>query len=108
MTQPAARQLPAARHPSPAGPLAAVPTDQPPPIYTIAEAARLLRVPEGWLRKKVTAGAVPHTRLGKHVRFTADHLHRIVASGEAQPATRIRDNVQGLSPRARRIQPNRS
>lgn len=107
MTQPAARQVPAARQPSPAGRLTAVPTDQLPPIYTIAEAARLLRVPEGWLRKKVTAGAVPHTRLGKHVRFTADHLRRIVAAGEAQPATRQRDNLQGLSPRSRRTQIDR-
>lgn len=48
--------------------------DTTPEVFTIAEAARILRVPEGWLRKKVTAGFVPHTRLGKHVRFTAAHL----------------------------------
>lgn len=71
-------------------------------VYTIAEAACLLRVPEGWLRKKVTAGAVPHTRLGKHVRFTVDHLRRIVAAGEEQPAAMPGDNGQGLSPHARR------
>lgn len=73
------------------------------PIYTMSEAAHLLRVPEGWLRKKVTAGSVPHTRLGKHVRFTDAHLRQIIAAGE-QPAT-PHGGLQGLSPRARRPGP---
>lgn len=105
MTQPATRQLPAARQPSRAGLLAAVPTDLLPPVYTIVEAARLLRVPEGWLRKKVTDGAVPHTRLGKHVRFTADHLRQILTTGEQTPITVPVTVVSGLSPRARRPRP---
>ena len=99
--------LPAARvDPEPKLPVAhvAAPSDESPRVYTIAEAARLLRVPEGWLRKKVTAGLVPHTRLGKHVRFTDAHLCRIVASGEREPATPAPIAVNGLSPRARRPQ----
>jgi len=74
-------------------------------LYTIPEAADVLRVPEGWLRKKVTAGAVPHARLGKHVRFTSDHLRRIIAAGdvEARPTTIV--DRRGLSPRARRVGP---
>ena len=72
---------------------------------TIAEAARLLRVPEGWLRKKVTAGLVPHTRIGKHVRFTNDHLRRVIAAGEVQTAASPDQPRQGLSPRARRTRP---
>jgi excisionase family DNA binding protein len=72
-----------------------------PEIYTIIEAARLLRVPEGWLRKKVTAGVVPHTRLGKHVRFTAVHLAQIVAAGELAPCLETSPR-NGLSPKARR------
>lgn len=72
-------------------------------LLTIAEAAALLRVPEGWLRKKVTARAVPHTRLGKHVRFSAEHLRQLVAAGEcsveALPDT---SSVYGVSRRARR------
>jgi excisionase family DNA binding protein len=51
-------------------------------LYTIAEAAEVLNVPATWLRDKVTAGAVPHTRLGRHVRFTEAHLEEIVAAGE--------------------------
>lgn len=53
-------------------------------LLDIPAAAEWLAVPEGWLRKKVTAGEVPCTRLGKHVRFTADHLAEIVAEGEQQ------------------------
>lgn len=72
-----------------------------PEIYTIVEAARLLRVPEGWLRKKVTAGVVPHTRLGKHVRFTAAHLAQIIADGEPTPYLEASPR-NGVSPNARR------
>lgn len=96
---------PAAGHTSSAGRPAAVPTDQLSPVYTIVEAARLLRVPEGWLRKKVTARAVPHTRLGKHVRFTADHLRQIITTGEQTPITVPATVSAGLSPRARRPRP---
>jgi excisionase family DNA binding protein len=54
-------------------------------LYSIKEAAEVLNVPFTWLRDKVTARQVPHTRLGRHVRFTEAHLAEIVADGE-QPA----------------------
>jgi excisionase family DNA binding protein len=79
--------------------------DSRPPVlglYTIPEAAEILHVPEGWLRKKVTAGVVPHTRLGKHVRFTADHLRRIVTQGEPVVSDGPTRSPEGLSDRARR------
>lgn len=72
-----------------------------PEVFTIIEAARVLRVPEGWLRKKVTAGLVPHTRLGKHVRFTAGHLAQILSDGEPVPCSDASPR-NGVSPRARR------
>lgn len=50
-------------------------------LYTITEAAERLNVPRTWLRDKVTARAVPHTRLGRHVRFTEEHLSEIVSAG---------------------------
>ena len=75
--------------------------DGTPEVFTIVEAARLLRVPEGWLRKKVTAGVVPHTRLGKHVRFTSGHLTRILADGEPAPCFEP-SRSNGVSPKARR------
>lgn len=52
-------------------------------LWSITEAADLLAVPRSWLRDKVTARAVPHARLGRHVRFTAEHLRCIIAAGEA-------------------------
>lgn len=75
--------------------------DMTPEVFTIVEAARLLRVPEGWLRKKVTAGLVPHTRLGKHVRFTTSHLAQILADGEPVPCSDA-SSRSGVSPKARR------
>ena len=80
-------------------------SEAPVQLHTIAEAARLLRVPEGWLRKKVTAGLVPHTRIGKHVRFTNDHLRRVIDAGEVQVASPPDRSLQGLSPRVRRTRP---
>jgi excisionase family DNA binding protein len=72
-------------------------------LYNIVEAASVLGVPEGWLRKKVSARAVPHTRLGKHVRFTDDQLNRIVSAGAVEPMMpRTMGDWHGLSPRARR------
>jgi excisionase family DNA binding protein len=55
------------------------------PLHTPAEAARLLAVPESWLRRQVTARLVPHTRLGKHLRFSHADLV-VIATTAAQPA----------------------
>jgi len=70
------------------------------PLLCIVEAAVLLNVPESWLRKKVSARAVPFTLLGRHVRFTAEHLNQIVVAGEQRPLAAVPD--QGVSRRARR------
>lgn len=51
-------------------------------LLTIDEAAAALRVTRSWLRDRVSARIVPHTRLGRHVRFTPAHLAQIIASGE--------------------------
>ncbi|HVX70407.1 MAG TPA: helix-turn-helix domain-containing protein [Mycobacteriales bacterium] len=69
-------------------------------LLNISEAAAALNVPEGWLRKKVTERLVPHTRLGKHVRFTEEHLRQIVADGE-QAILMTPTVTHGLSRRAR-------
>lgn len=71
-------------------------------LFTIPEAANILKVPEGWLRKKVSARVVVCTRLGKHVRFTHDQLLELIAANESPvEATAVQSN--GLSPRARRL-----
>jgi len=51
-------------------------------LLTIEDAARYLNVPKNWVQDKVTERAIPHTRLGKHVRFTPDHLATIIADGQ--------------------------
>jgi len=55
-------------------------------LYTPAEAARRLHVPESWLRRKAAARTVPCTFLGKHLRFSPTDLTAIIAAA-AQPAT---------------------
>jgi excisionase family DNA binding protein len=74
---------------------------EPAALLSIEDAARVLNVPVHWLRKKVTAREVPHTRLGKHVRFTRAHLDEIVAAGE-QPVVAVTRLSDGVSRRARR------
>jgi excisionase family DNA binding protein len=61
-------------------------------------------VPEGWLRKKVSAGEIPFTRPGRHVRFTDEHLEAIVANGE-QGVSNV-PKPSGVSRRARRASLN--
>lgn len=55
------------------------------PLMTIKDLAARLNVPESWVRDKVTAEQIPFTRIGRHVRFTEQHLAEIVAEGERRP-----------------------
>jgi excisionase family DNA binding protein len=71
-------------------------------LLTISEAAAVLNVPEGWLRKKVTARLVPFTRLGKHVRFTPDQVGQVISTGASTPTPAVRRPGNGISPQARR------
>lgn len=59
-------------------------------LFTVTEAAEVLNVPVSWLRSAVAAGQVPHSRLGRHVRFTEAHLAAIVADGERGAADSVR------------------
>ena len=59
-------------------------------LVTIPEAARVLAVPESWLREKVRLRKVPHRRLGKHVRFSSQDLERIVEGAAQQVVVRQR------------------
>lgn len=49
-------------------------------------AADWLGIPFETLRKYVAARRVPHTRIGKHVRFSQEHLEAIAAAGEVPVA----------------------
>ena len=60
-----------------------------PPLKDYAQAAEWLGVPVRWLQDRVQRGEVPYTRLGKHVRFTQEHLDVIVKAGEHVPERRV-------------------
>lgn len=51
-------------------------------LLNIDQAAEVLNIPAGTLRHKVSARAVPHTRIGRHVRFTAEDIAEIIAAGK--------------------------
>ncbi|WP_082159208.1 helix-turn-helix domain-containing protein [Micromonospora sp. HK10] len=61
--------------------------EQEPRLYTPAEAAALLRVPESWLRRRAGRRQIPCTFLGKHLRFSAADLAALITAA-AEPATR--------------------
>jgi excisionase family DNA binding protein len=58
-----------------------------PLLYTPAEAAEILKVPESWLRKKAAARAIPCTFVGKHLRFSDHDVTAIVQAGQRQPVS---------------------
>jgi excisionase family DNA binding protein len=45
-----------------------------PPLLDATEAARLLSVPASWVLAEARANRIPHVRLGRYVRFSADDL----------------------------------
>jgi excisionase family DNA binding protein len=59
-------------------------------LYTVEEAAELLRVPQSWLRRRAAARAVPVTFLGRHLRFSAANLAAIVAAASHPVGSRRR------------------
>jgi excisionase family DNA binding protein len=60
--------------------------DAAPLLYTPAQAAELLQVPESWLRRRAARRAVPCTFLGKHLRFSRANLDQITTTA-TRPAT---------------------
>lgn len=59
-------------------------------LYTPAEAAERLKVTESWLKKRVAARTIPHTRIGRHIRFSDNDLAALVAQSEVSPSTSLR------------------
>jgi excisionase family DNA binding protein len=56
-------------------------------LHTVAEAARILKVRESWLKTKASARLIPCTFVGKHLRFSDDDIAEIMRSGARQPVT---------------------
>lgn len=77
------------REPDGTGPDAG-PDAGPPRLYTPAEAARFLKVPESWLRRQAGQRRIPGTYLGKHLRFSVANLRDIADAGTRTPRRRTR------------------
>ena len=69
----------------------------PQPLRNIPQAAAWLGIGEYGLRKLVAARRVPHTRIGRNVRFTQEDLDRIAATGHVEP----RESVASIEIRRR-------
>lgn len=75
-------------------------------VYTLDEAAAILRIKPSWLERQAAARKIPFTMLGGSYRFTADHLVAIVAQHENRPAS-PNPITAGPRPRQSREAPRR-
>jgi excisionase family DNA binding protein len=57
-----------------------------PALYTVAEAAEILRVKQSWLERQAAARKIPFAMLGGAYKFSADHLAAIVQIFEMLPS----------------------
>lgn len=53
--------------------------------FTPAQAADILGKNEHWVLDGIREGRLPHTRVGKSPRLTADHIRQIQKQGEYRP-----------------------
>ena len=54
-------------------------------LHTAAEAAKILKIRESWLKTKASARLIPCTFVGKHLRFSDDDIAEIMRVGARQP-----------------------
>lgn len=66
------------------------------PLRDVEQAAAWLGITKKSLYAMTAARSVPFTKVGKHVRFTQDHLDAIVAAGE-QPVAEIPSVLRGAA-----------
>lgn len=76
-------------------------------VYTVGEAAAILRVKQSWLERQAAARKIPFTMLGGSYHFTAVHLLEIVRLHETAPTMESRECDPGPRPPGRR-QPSES
>ncbi len=59
-------------------------------LFTVAEAAELLRTSERFPRRLIAERRIRFTRIGRHVRIPESALRELIAAGLVEPATPIR------------------
>jgi excisionase family DNA binding protein len=64
-----------------------------PEVFTVEEAAVILRVKKSWLEKKAAARRIPFSMLGGSYHFSPNHLWQILNEFEEKPA----DSVEPIS-----------
>jgi excisionase family DNA binding protein len=57
-------------------------------LFTPAQAAMVLQVPESWLRRRAAQRRVPCCFLGKHLRFSRTDLETIITQAGKQTVVR--------------------
>lgn len=77
------------------------PADRP-DVYTVDEAAVILRCSADWLKRRAAARLIPFTMLGGSYRFSNEHLKEIIRLNEQVPASREERPKRERSRRASR------
>ena len=54
-------------------------------LYTVSQVAAILHLAEAWIYERTRKKAIPHRKLGKHIRFTDADLSAIVQMGFRGP-----------------------
>ncbi|TXS21423.1 hypothetical protein EAO71_27370 [Streptomyces sp. ms191] len=53
--------------------------------YSPADAATYLGKTENWVTEQIQLGTIPHTRIGRTPRLTAQHIRWVIEHGEVTP-----------------------
>ena len=59
-------------------------------LFTVAEAAKLLRTSERFPRRLIAERRIRFTRIGRHVRIPESALSEFIAAGLVEPVISIR------------------
>ncbi|MFG2349671.1 helix-turn-helix domain-containing protein [Streptomyces phaeochromogenes] len=66
-----------------------------PRLHRPEEIAEALGCSAWWVKDRARRGLIPHTRVGRAYRFTAEHFAEIIRLHEVRPARSVGDAVDG-------------
>jgi len=61
-------------------------TDQ---LYTVAQVAKVLRLPTSWIYERTRKNAIPYHKFGKYIRFTTSDLSEILVICSRGPRSEV-------------------
>lgn len=70
-------------------------------LYTLDEAAEILHVTDGWLKKKLQRREIPGRKVARHWMLTQGDIEAVI-EGAATPVIAPKPDPAGLSPASRR------